>query len=378
MKHSNRPRRGSAAEMPLTLLILFAVLAFPLLDLISLGLAYGAVWFVSFQCAQSASTQPDFNGSLSALLKKSAAFNSGWLTNMLKMTPVEGYNGSGTDLFVDAVDFMDAGKCRTVGPNKAIHPPIDLTNCFYEIGAQTTYKVEPFINLQAVPFLASVPALGTPITLSAKVKRCAEFPHGLTRGPGNSGMPTNAAESTQATSFASPVFAAKEATEPWSRPHIYQEIETSGSHIVDHTVVQVKANNARWTDTGLTVKPGQTVWIDFRADGNWGPLSMPKLTADGMIQDHSGFHSNQIMYNLIGSISPKSTFIYRADSYFVAGTQLYKYVPSKTGPLFLGFYDPYPSARFSWPTEAEREAYVTKAYDEGNTGSMIVRIIVCQ
>ncbi|MBK8223482.1 MAG: hypothetical protein IPK73_20915 [Candidatus Obscuribacter sp.] len=395
--HFKRTGRGSAAEMPLTLIILFAVFAFPLIDLISLGLSYGAAWFISFQCAQSASTQPDFDGCLATLLKKTSELNGQGLTTMLKMTPIAGYNGSGTDLFVDAVDFMDAGKCHTIGPNKAVPPPIDLTNRFYEIAAQTTYRVEPFISLHSVPFLASVPALGTPITLSVKVKRCAEFPQGLVRGPGNgTNLPANAAQPTQATSFASPILAAKEAAEPWNRPKIYEEIEASGSKIVDHTVVLVNSDNPDWTDTGLVVQPGQTIWIDFRADGVWGGQKghyAPQLDADG--HDYGGnvgYDRNEINvfgnkfpsinYNLVGTLDPRSSLIVAQPYDFNAGRELYKYSPTKTGALKLGFWNYFPTQLSHFPkgkpTQPEAEAYVRQYYDKNHIGTMTVRIIVCQ
>ncbi|HMX44401.1 MAG TPA: hypothetical protein PKC93_00560, partial [Candidatus Obscuribacter sp.] len=63
-----RKARGSVAETPLLMLVLFAIFAFPLIDLISLALAYGTVWFVAFQSASVASTQTDFKSSLSALV----------------------------------------------------------------------------------------------------------------------------------------------------------------------------------------------------------------------------------------------------------------------------------------------------------------------
>ncbi|MBK8223485.1 MAG: hypothetical protein IPK73_20930 [Candidatus Obscuribacter sp.] len=195
--HRSRRAAGNTAEVPVVLLLLFALFAFPLIDMIALALAYSTVWFVAFQTAMTASTQTDFNSSLSSLVKKTDEFNGKGFTNMLKMTPIAGYKASGTDLYVDAVDFMDAGKSQTIGPNKAVPPPVDLTNRFYEIAAQTTYRVEPFISLKSVPFLAAVPALGAPAILSVKVKRCAEFPQGLVRGPGNgTNLPANAAQPT--------------------------------------------------------------------------------------------------------------------------------------------------------------------------------------
>ncbi len=399
MSRNSRQSIGSAAEMPLTMIILFVLGAFPLINLISLGLAYGAIWFISFQCAQSASTQTDFNSCLSAVEKRTAAFNGHGFTNMLKMVPEAGYKNSGCDLFIDAVDFMDASKCTVIGPNKPIAPPIDLTNRFYEIAAHTTYKVNPLIDLKAVPFLATVPALGTPVVLKVKVKRCAEFPQGLTRGPGDGNLPANAAQQSPATSFASPILAEKEAAEPWYRPQIYAEIQASGSNILDHTVVEVPATRAEWTDTGVTVAPGQTVWLDFRADGNWGwnfgTSVAPKNTADGEWEDNTWRsikkeRSGQT-FNLIGRVAPTENIITDRGSFNI-GTSLYKYKPTSAGKLVLGFNDltSYDRVKenitsrgfsgFTLDSDVQfREQYEKKMkeyYSLFHRGSVIARIIV--
>lgn len=89
------------------------------------------------------------------------------------------------------------------------------------------------------------------------------------------------------TSFASPIFTSSSA-EPWNRPGIYNEIEASGEQIVDHTVVLVPAQSAIWTETGLGVEPGQTVWLDFRADGAWGKkgnanINPPRLVLSSLV-----------------------------------------------------------------------------------------------
>lgn len=382
---------GSAAEMPLAMIVLFVLCAFPLLNLISLGLAYGSIWFISFQCDQSASTQTDFNGCLGAVEKRTAEFNCQGFTKMLKVVPEAGYKNSGCDLFIDAVDFMDSGKCTVVGPNKPVEPPIDLTNRFYEVAAHTTYSVDPLINLGAVPFLASVPALGKPVLLSVKVKRCAEFPQGLVRGPADGNLPANAAQHLPATSFASPILAAKEAGEPWNRPHVYDEIQASGSNILDHTVVEVPAAKAEWTDTGVTVAPGQTVWLDFRADGKWGRKMMPGVepdqTADGTYVNSQGnpsFSSGQT-YNLIGAVSPPVSII-NARSGFQIGTSLYKYKPVRAGKLFLGFND-LNASEWVWQAmtsdsflgrvnQKSFEERMKEYYSVNHMGSVIARIIV--
>ncbi len=381
-----RKARGSVAETPLLMLVLFAIFAFPLIDLISLALAYGTVWFVAFQSASVASTQTDFKSSLSALVRKASDFNGNGFINMLKMTPIAGYNATGTDLYIEAVDFMDASKSETIGPNKPVPPPVDLTNRFYEISAESTYQVKPFIDLGSVPLLSYVQGLGSPITFTAKVKRCAEFPQGLVHGPASPGStPASAAQPAPTTSFASPISVASQATEPWKRPKLYEEIEASGQKIVDHTVIQVPANNSAWTYSGIDVAPGQQVWIDFRADGVWGDPNLwaaKNLTADGTL---SGSLNNPMtnggypVYYLAGSVNPdRPNNIYGTNNQFQVGSFYYHYQPTQAGRLMLGHnFGNINFQKGTYESDATFEARMKSMY-QAFTGEMTVRIIVTQ
>ncbi|MBK8223483.1 MAG: hypothetical protein IPK73_20920 [Candidatus Obscuribacter sp.] len=415
MTHRSKKRgtTGNTAEVPVVLLILFGIFAFPLIDIIALALAYSNVWFIAFQSAAAASTQTDFTSSLSATEKKTSEFNGNGFTSMLKMTPLAGYRATGTDLFIDAVDFMDASKSQTIGPNIAVPPPIDLTNRFYQISAESSYEVKPFVDLHAVPFLSSVPALGIPITLSAKVKRCAEFPQGLVRGPAEPGSaPASSAQATPATSFASPIQIAGQTNEPWNRTNIYEEIEASGKKIVDHAVVQVNASNPDWTGTGLIVQPGQTIWYDYRKDLEW-PVKGTRVGANGQVNTSIsanigrrsesgsitasfrktafGYYPPARNHNLVGAINPNKSFIMAQFYDFATAPpdewtnqfstdSIYKYPASKTGEVKLGYWNIEPVIFGTRPeTGPEVAESILRSRYTGYklwTGHMIVRVIV--
>jgi hypothetical protein len=302
---------------------------------------------------------------------------------------------------------MDSTKDQKFGPNKAVPPPIDLTNRFYEISANSTYRVEPFVDLSAVPLLSSVPGIGSTATLSAKIKRCAEFPQGLVRGPGAQNSSSAAMQPSLPPSFASPALAAGTTIDPWNRPKIYEEIEAAGRKVVGHTVVQVDASNPFWTDTGLTVNPDQIVYIDFRADGFWfgNNFGSDPRDADGSwvlvnglqrngvnVEDIFGnYHQRPALsYCLVGKIQPTTPLIMAKPYDFNAGKQLYKYSPTKSGPLHLGFWNPNSVAadRYFPPSDIQSGRYsvtqkraeeLVEGYYKGNhKGVMTVRIIVTQ
>ncbi len=393
-----RRAHGSAAEFQLSLLVLFALMAFPAINLIFLGAAYSATWFISFQSAMAAAQQTDFNSAIKSVSEQTSRFNSGGLTKCLKMVPDGGYQQNGTDIFIDAVNFIDSSKTQTIGPNKAVPPPIDLTNNIYEVVARTNYRVEPFVNLAAVPALGSVPGLGKPVSFSASVKRCAEFPQGLTRGSGNSVNGGRASTTDPATtSFASPVSLPPQATgEPWNRPKIYEEISSSGQQIVDHAVVLVNADNPDWTDTGIVVHPGQTIWIDFRADGIWGGSKgsyPPEFDADGF--NYYGFGSMRkegqlnmfnymsppISWNLVGAVDPPKSLIVAELYQFNVGKTKYKYMPDRTGALKIGNFDLFSTLADSHAekvTDTNKEELVRKYYASHGVGTMTVRIVVSE
>ncbi|HND70203.1 MAG TPA: hypothetical protein PL112_25560, partial [Candidatus Obscuribacter sp.] len=72
-----RKAHGSAAEFQLSLLVLFALMAFPAINLIFLGAAYSATWFISFQAAMAAAQQTDFNSAKKSVSEQTSRFNSG-------------------------------------------------------------------------------------------------------------------------------------------------------------------------------------------------------------------------------------------------------------------------------------------------------------
>lgn len=407
-----RRRKGSiAAETSLALFLLVLVFGFPLINLCSIVTAYASVLFFAYNSALAASVQPDYKNSLSVLERKTAEFNKSGLTQMLKLQPSGGYKGNGVDLYIEAINYLDSNKNKVYGPNVALPPPLDINNNLYEVAADATYSVDPFVNLKAVPFLEKVPGLGAPAVLHATIKRCAEFPQGLVRGPAGESSTPGQSAIAGVTRFTNPISNPSEFGEPWHRPKIYEEIDASGQKIIDHVVVEVRADNPRWTPTGLTVNPGQTVWLDFRADGVWerrdadgAPRSYPKPRNRGGVYVYDDYQEG----NLIGAVDPKSDridasaqysterdtdgsiiapinsyYMYATGETFNVGKRLYQYRPTKTGKLSLGYNNiseigdiNLGSIQLS-KTATERQSDIDKAFS-AKKGAMIVRVIVTQ
>jgi hypothetical protein len=59
----------------------------------------------------------------------------------------------------------------------------------------------------------------------------------------------------------------------WRDPEIFEKIAAAGQSVLSINVITVPAfvgtTSSGWVPTGLSVQPGQNVWLDTRADGMW-------------------------------------------------------------------------------------------------------------
>ncbi|HEY9787281.1 MAG TPA: hypothetical protein V6D17_17960, partial [Candidatus Obscuribacterales bacterium] len=136
----------------------------------------------------------------------------------------------------------------------------------------------------------------------------------------------------------------------WNYPNLYQMIEASGQKVVASTVLKVFAQDENWTDTTLTVSPGQRLWFDFKSDGFWdvgegmnsvsyqflrySNLSGRMVDADGYVGYYADDRDSAVNVN-IGSLAGRVG----AGEKFHVGTFKRDYEPLSTGPLTLQMTD---------------------------------------
>lgn len=364
MTLARRSRRGSIAEVPPALFILFVVIMLPLIDLLGLALAAGAIGLTNYTCMSRAACQPTFDLALSAMSDEATSFQSTGFFKFLNLQPAGGYQNCGIDMWVKADNFR-GGTSQTYGPNTPVPPPVDTTTYIYAYMGRSAFRVSPWISFSGVPLLSQIPGLGQPVVLTFDVCKNVETP-GVVEGSvanaagGNVGSAAPPAiNNTPMTITPTPAVAGGS---DWNYPNLYQLIEAAGQTVVATDVLTVSASNEDFTPTNIVVKPGQYLWFDFRADGEWATSPVPPSPAwgaDGYVNQQDipqnnlkdangqGFHWG----SLVGNLSDMS---YQ----FFVGQRLTQPAPG-TGALSLVFND------------------VSASYMD-NPGQVIVRIVLTQ
>ncbi len=333
----HRSNQGHMAELPVTIFILFIVMAMPLINLLCLVMAFAAESLMAHECATTAASQRDFDKVLSATYSVATNFVQTGFGSFAKMVPVGGYQSSGVDVYIDASNFRAVGTSQRFGPNTPVPPPIDQNTWVYECTAKASFQVGPAINMSVVPFLSDVPGLGKPATITVSASRAAEHPDGLD-GAGNriassaGAVPTF--NPTPTSSLSGP--AAGPDGSGWNFPGIYEAIKAEGQVVVTQDVLQVLANNGNWTQTSVNVGPGQTVWLDTRAAGQWTVLGNSTYLTDA-----NGYPANSTWLkptqpSLVPSVSWASLVgKVGANQPFKVGNTLTNYAINQTGNLTL-------------------------------------------
>lgn len=334
---NRRLNTGSIAEFPAALATLFFFFAFPLINLAFLGTASACIYLTAVQTAISASYSQTFESALVAVSKEANYINSSGFARLVKMKPVNGYNGTGIDLYVQATGL--ASGSQMYGPNTPVAGKVDTATNIYEYVSSATYEVSPFIDLSAIPLLDSVPGLGKPAILNMRAFRACEFPMGLS-GPGASLIFAGGTAGTKLSDLSgldSPGTLTNVVDSGWSNPTIYKMIAEAGQTVVREEVLTVSARNPNWTSTSLTISPGQKIWIDYKATGKWttgdgtgsNGSNIPPFTADGLQGRGliNGF-PNGAMIGKLDSSAP-----------FLLGAQQWNMVPPGTGVFSMMIND---------------------------------------
>lgn len=266
-----RNKKGSLNEVPFALLLLIILMAFPLIDL--LGLATGAAisCLIAHQAATRAASHQRFDGALSAMQGEATNLLTTGFANFARMTPVNGYSGTGADLWILVTNYRTSGT-TSYGPNKPVQNAIDPSTCLYECNVRTKYQVGPTISMAGTPLLGSIPGLGKPVTIAFEASRAAEYPMGLNKIADLANQ--NSPKGPPLASLSIPWDAAMNpAGSSWNFPDLYQAIFSAGLNPVDDDVVVVAANNPVWTPTKMTSV--SKLYLDIRSDGAWSIGNLP-------------------------------------------------------------------------------------------------------
>lgn len=277
--HVVRQPRGSIAELPVLLWIVFLLIAVPLINLTGLGMAAAGIYITSWKTAEQASCSLNFKSALKAVVNEADYINKSGLAAFSGMTPAGGYQSSGVDLFVQATNLSGGTQISTA--NQLPHFPIDTTSYVYEYKTNAVYDVKPLVSLAAVPLIGQIPGLGKPARIAFSAHRVCEFPVGLNDSPAGGNFAGGSSPISLAHLGQDSLGVVSDPSgSSWNHPSIYREVLAAGEKVVQENVLYVYANNPEWTDTMLNPQPGDSVWIDYSADGTW------KVPMGGAFDDH--------------------------------------------------------------------------------------------
>ena len=265
---SRRSQKGSLIEFAPVLFILFSLILMPIIDLIALGTGTATLVLLTHKSATQAANSADYDTALEKMVQETNSDLKSGFAQFALIKPVKGYQNCGTDLWVKATNYR-SGTTVNFGPNTPVPPPVDLSNNIYEYTARATCEVGPLVNMGLIPFLAGVPGLGRPATITFDATRSVEHPNGLDNGQTLASLNKDSGGNV-------PKFDRSPTGTPaiglnnsgWNYPNIYDAIAQAGQKVLAENVLIVKGTDD-WVNTGLNVSPGQIVWVDSRADGAW-------------------------------------------------------------------------------------------------------------
>jgi hypothetical protein len=351
-----RNRKGSLAEFGPVVWILFVLIVFPLIDLMGVVTGMANIVLLTHQAVSRAANQQTYDNALAAMAAEATNNMSSGFARLAKLQAVGGYQACGMNLYVNATDYRSGGTTK-FGPNTPVPPPIDPTKYIYEVTASAQFQTGPFIDLSGIPILGLVPGLGKPADLTFSASRSVEHPSGLGRlnsDPNNTATVTAFNRTIRNTVPIPPgtIVSASNLSgfdnSGWNYPGIYDAIARAGQTIVAENVLIVDAN-APWVTTGITVSPGETIWLDTRANGVWSTS-----TTSGLF-NANGYPTGLPQYNvdasavqgaLIGCVGTPPVVAVasggiNSPQFFVAGQTLTMYPVTGTGTIYLQNNDNY-------------------------------------
>jgi hypothetical protein len=303
----------------------------PLLDLVAVFVAGATQYLATNDFAAKAATQADYSSALNSMVTEAYQFQTNGLAKFAQMVPEGGFTGCGDDLYVLVTD-TGTGAVTSSAADLPLSQPINTQSSIYELSVKSVYNVGPLVSLAAVPILGDIPGLGKPVTLTFTANRPVEHPGGLQAVPSGTVVASAVTPFARVNANSSSVVGPSNNT--WRTPNIFQEIQSAGKTVVGVNVIEVPAKQAflgQLTSTGLTITPGQQIWIDTQSVGIWETASsFGNTDANGYVGTYySDAVSPPITYgSLLGEIGTSG-------SAFFLGNDQYNLPPPSTGALSL-------------------------------------------
>jgi hypothetical protein len=177
-----RNREGSTlAEFGPALFLFFIAVFFPAINLLGFALGVATAELIADRCAIAAADEQTYGEALDAACHTAVQLNNSPLGKFAGLKPVNGYNGSGVDLYI-ATTNLSSRKTTVCGPDIPLKDKLDTTGNVYEYEAQVNYAIGPLLSMSQLPFVKDIPIIGKPASFSYTVEKAAEHLDGLSAG----------------------------------------------------------------------------------------------------------------------------------------------------------------------------------------------------
>ena len=241
-----------------------------------MGLATAAatIMLITYLAVGSAASQATYTSALASVVSSETSFLQTGLAKFAKITPTGGYQNCGVDLYTQVTTYGTSTPVL-VGPNSPVPPPIDATNQLYEYAANGQFEIAPLIGMSGIPLVNQIPGLGQPVQMHFSAVKMVEHPQGLSfNANSNGGTYSGQLPLYSRTPIVTSGSSNQTSNSPiWRTPDIFHQIANQGQTVVSTTVFVVHQDTTLvglpWQSSGITVLPGQNVWMDSNAIGEW-------------------------------------------------------------------------------------------------------------
>lgn len=181
---SNTNRGSSIAEFGPAMFVALIFVLIPLANILFFQIGVSGVQYLVSEAARAASSADTRQAALTAMTSKVTGVMSTGIVRVVKIAPLGGLNSCGCDLYVKKTP-VGGGNAVTFNLSSAM-PVADQpdtgsnqNNYVYEYAVQGQYNVYPLLDMEGVPLIGTIPALGGPGRVSFSAAGVVENPRAL-------------------------------------------------------------------------------------------------------------------------------------------------------------------------------------------------------
>ena len=328
----NQIGSSALAEIAPALMIMFGVLVFLFVDLITICTACATCNLIALESCAQASKAPNIAAAISAMTKTASTLSQSPLAELSRLQPVK---AAGTELFIVCTPINNPNGTTVTGPNTAL-AAVDTTSNVYECRTTAEFKVKPFFDLSRYPFIGDIPGLGKSFEFTCSSDRVLEHPENFS-AEAQSVTAANIAAAPNQTRSLGAISVQDEQIADWNYHNPGMFALMPGQTVLQNSPGQVFATVGEWTPmtdgNGNPIILGAGQRLTITAPDSWKDQFGHTVTAWGDIKNYWNKLPVGSLVARVGSSSSSPTF--------EVGEQFWNEETGATGQLYLMFNDYY-------------------------------------